>query len=313
MSTLRTPSNDPILSPGYGSATSNDPLFSDLFRHGFADIDGVQMHYVTGGDGPIPIVLLHGFTETWYGWLPIMPELLPGHTVVAVDLPGLGDTSGPLPSHDKKTLAGYIHRLLDRLGHTQGVQLVSHDFGGALAYALVAQWRDQFSGWLVMDFPITGGSLSYEEIRSVSFHFSFHEQEPLFEQLVGSNVRIYLDYFYRTMSGTGDQPVNDRTFEEYVRAYSRPGVLHNGSRYYQAWREDEIDNARAMTEPLAIPVHMIAQEQFLDTFLLGARDVTPHATGQALNTGHWMLHEAPRSVLAEIKRFFRISDQTPTD
>ncbi|MFL1905844.1 alpha/beta fold hydrolase [Streptomyces tauricus] len=71
------------------------------------------MHDVVGGDGPQPIVLLHGFPETWYAYRTVMAALLPGHTVIAIDLPGFGDSSGSVLSYDKATLARYVHRLLE--------------------------------------------------------------------------------------------------------------------------------------------------------------------------------------------------------
>ncbi|MGW5385141.1 alpha/beta fold hydrolase [Nocardia sp. NPDC003963] len=85
----------------YAAATHEDPEFEGTFRHEFADIDGVHMHYVTGGSGT-PVVLIHGWPQTWYGWWPIMPELAEHHTVYAVDLPGLGDSTGSPAAYDTK-------------------------------------------------------------------------------------------------------------------------------------------------------------------------------------------------------------------
>jgi pimeloyl-ACP methyl ester carboxylesterase len=120
MSTYPHSLSEAPLSEGYDAATRDDPEFAQHFEHRFTTIDGLQMHYVVGGDGPRTIVLLHGFSESWYEYRAIMPDLLPGHTVIAVDLPGLGDTTGELPSHDKATLARYVHRLLLHLGHHEG-------------------------------------------------------------------------------------------------------------------------------------------------------------------------------------------------
>src|SRR5690606_10557722 len=97
--------------PAHAAATQDDPRFAGTFRHEFADVDGVRMHYVTGGEGP-PVVLIHGWPQTWYGWWPIMPELARNHTVYAVDLPGLGDSTGTPTGYDKATLAGYVHKLI---------------------------------------------------------------------------------------------------------------------------------------------------------------------------------------------------------
>ncbi len=290
------------LSENYDAATRDDPEFARHFEHRFTTVDGMQMHYVVGGEGPQPIVLLHGFPETWFGWRGIMEDLLPGHTVIAIDLPGFGDSTGKLPSHDKATLAGYVHRLLDELGHTDGVRLVSHDAG--IAYALVTRWPHQFSGLLMMDFPITGGSLTYEQVRALSYHFSFHEQEPMFEELVAGRERLYLEHFYRAMSRGSEEPMPPHIVDEYVRAYSRTDAFHNGSRYYQAWPQDELDNRASMTHPITIPVHFLAQAPLFEMFLTALRSAAPQATGVPLDTGHWMLHEAPQRVLREIRTFF---------
>ncbi|WP_404195976.1 hypothetical protein [Streptomyces tauricus] len=81
----------------------------------------------------------------------------------------------------------------------------------------------------MMDFPVTGGELTYEQVKPLSYHFSFHSQEPLFEQLVAGRERLYLEYFYRANSPGADEPVPSHAVDEYTRAYSRPGVMHNGS------------------------------------------------------------------------------------
>src|ERR1700737_4800570 len=82
------------------------------FSHRHALVDGVQMHYVIGGHGQQVIVLLHGWPESWYAWAEVMPALARDHTVLAVDLPGLGDSQGAPPSYDKKTLARFVHGLI---------------------------------------------------------------------------------------------------------------------------------------------------------------------------------------------------------
>jgi hypothetical protein len=133
-------------SPGYDTATRNDKEFNRDFRHCFTTVDGVQMHYVIGGTGPQTLVMLHGWPESWYEFKGIMPSLLPGRTVIAVDLPGLGDSTGSPPNFAFSTLARYEHDLLDRIGKKHNVQLVGHDTGAGVAYPLAATYRDQFSG-----------------------------------------------------------------------------------------------------------------------------------------------------------------------
>ncbi|MEV4161909.1 alpha/beta fold hydrolase [Nonomuraea dietziae] len=122
----------------YAVATQDDPEFKKTFRHEFADVDGVRLHYVTGGSGT-PVVLIHGWPQTWYGWWPIMPALAEHHTVYAVDLPGLGDSNGSPTGYDKATLAQYVHTLIaDRL-KIRDAAVVGHDFGAAVAFQYASQ------------------------------------------------------------------------------------------------------------------------------------------------------------------------------
>jgi pimeloyl-ACP methyl ester carboxylesterase len=81
------------------------------------------MHYVIGGDGPKVMVLLHGWPQSWYEFRQIMPSLLPGRTVIAIDLPGMGDSTGNPPFMAETVLATYVHRLLDHLGYRENVQV----------------------------------------------------------------------------------------------------------------------------------------------------------------------------------------------
>jgi pimeloyl-ACP methyl ester carboxylesterase len=85
------------------------------FSHHMASVNGIQLHYVIGGQGD-PIVLLHGWPETWYAWHKVMPALAKNHTVIAPDLRGLGDSSKPPTGYDGKTVAEDIHQLVTQLG-----------------------------------------------------------------------------------------------------------------------------------------------------------------------------------------------------
>ncbi|MGI5281958.1 alpha/beta fold hydrolase [Nonomuraea polychroma] len=87
----------------YAVSTRGDPEFESTFRHEFADVEGVRMHYVTGGSGR-PVGLIHGGPQTWYGWWQIMPARAKHHTVYAVDLPEEGDSAGSPSGYDKATL-----------------------------------------------------------------------------------------------------------------------------------------------------------------------------------------------------------------
>ena len=106
------------------------------FSHHMASVNGIQLHYVIGGHGD-PVVLLHGWPETWYEWHNVMPALAKNYTVIAPDLRGLGDSSKPLTGYDGKTVAEDIHQLVTHLGF-KTIFLVGHDIGTQVAYSYAA-------------------------------------------------------------------------------------------------------------------------------------------------------------------------------
>ncbi|MFE1956672.1 alpha/beta fold hydrolase [Streptomyces sp. NPDC059479] len=292
------------LSPGYDAATKHDTAFNKNFRHCFTTVNGVQMHYVIGGHGPQTTALLHGWPESWYEFRGIMPSLLPGRTVIAVDLPGLGDSTGNPPSYTKQTLAAYTHLLLDKIGYRQDVRFIAHDFGVGVAYALAAQYRQQAAGLFLMDFPLVGKNLKFSDIQPLEWHFSFNLQQPLAEDLVTGRVKTFLTYFYPTQSHT-PRPVPDNEIAEYTRVYSRPQVLHAGFELYRTWTQDQADNTRLQATPLTIPVRLLTQDGFAPLLLSAVQDAAPAATGTDIpGAGHWLLSEAPRQILSEVNAFY---------
>ncbi|WP_234018495.1 MULTISPECIES: alpha/beta hydrolase [unclassified Streptomyces] len=292
-------------SRGYDSATRKDAAFNKEFRHCFTTVDGIQMHYVIGGSGPQTTVLLHGWPENWYAYRGIMPKLLPGRTVIAVDLPGLGDSTGAPSNYAATTMATYVHDLLDRIGKRHGVELVAHDIGAGVAYPLAAEYRQQVSGLFMIDFPLVGKNLRFADFSNVSFHFLFNQQSPLAEQLVTGREKQFFGYFYPTFSHSPHAVPSPGAVKEYVRTYSRPQVLHGGFEFYRYWNQDEIDNKRLQQKPLTIPVRMISEEGFLDVMLAGAQGASPSATGvEVAGSGHWLAEEAPRRIIEEINAFY---------
>ncbi|HZC47649.1 MAG TPA: alpha/beta fold hydrolase [Nitrososphaeraceae archaeon] len=85
------------------------------FYHHMASVNGIQLHYVIGGQGD-PVVLLHGWPQSWYEWRHVMPALANNYTVIAPDLRGFGDSSKPVTGYDGKTTAEDIYQLISQLG-----------------------------------------------------------------------------------------------------------------------------------------------------------------------------------------------------
>lgn len=296
--------------PAYAAATQDDPRFENTFRHEFADVDGVRMHYVTGGSGT-PVVLIHGWPQTWYGWWPIMPELAKHHTVYAIDLPGLGDSTGSPTGYDKATLARYVHTLIaDRLG-VSDARVIGHDLGAAVAFQYASQFPDDTARLGYLDLPLPGPAIDAPTYRSLSWHIAFHSQRRVPEAVVGDDVREYLALFYPQVSfggtafgGTSDRsPFTITEINEYARTYSRPKVLVGGFELYRALDKDVRDTVAAA--PIRVPALLMTAQGQLNAI---QGTVAPRMTNivravDVPNAGHWLVEENPRFVTAELLRF----------
>jgi hypothetical protein len=124
------------------------------FSHHTASVNGIQMHYVIGGQGD-PVILLHGFPQTWYEWCHVMPALARNYTVIVPDLRALGDSSKPVDGYDGNTTAEDIHQLVIQLGFND-IFLVGHDLGAFVAYSYAAVHPNEVSRLVILDVPITG-------------------------------------------------------------------------------------------------------------------------------------------------------------
>src|SRR5881409_1709579 len=105
----------------YGAA-ANETIVSRT-----AEINGVKLHYITAGHGA-PLILLHGYAETSLMWKPIIPVLAERFTVIAPDLPGIGDSDVPADGLEMKSAAIRLHDLAKSLG-VQKAEVVGHDIG----------------------------------------------------------------------------------------------------------------------------------------------------------------------------------------
>ncbi|NUW33355.1 alpha/beta hydrolase [Nonomuraea sp. SMC257] len=296
--------------PSYAAATQKDPRFGKTFRHEFADVDGVRMHYVTGGSGT-PVVLIHGWPQTWYGWWPIMPELAKKHTVYAVDLPGLGDSTGSPTGYDKATLARYVHKLIaDRLG-VRDARVVGHDFGAAVAFQYASQFPADTARLGYLDLPLPGPAIDARTYRSLSWHIAFHSQRRVPEAVVGDDVREYLALFYPQVSfggtafgGTSERsPFTDAEIDEFARTYRRPAVLSGGFELYRALDKDVRDTAAAA--PVRVPTLLMAAQGQVKAIraTVAPRLTTIVRAVDVPRAGHWLVEENPRFVAAELARF----------
>ncbi|MGF6654817.1 pimeloyl-ACP methyl ester carboxylesterase [Paraburkholderia youngii] len=126
------------------------------FEHKFATVDGLRLHYVTGGNpqGDV-VVLLAGFPQSWFAWRNVMALLAKTYRIVAPDLPGQGDSDRPMDGYDTQTLASHVHGLLQQLGVTRYF-LAGHDVGAWVAFPYAVMFADEVRRLALLDAGIPG-------------------------------------------------------------------------------------------------------------------------------------------------------------
>jgi len=268
----------------------------------FAKIEGKKLQYLTAGEGPA-VILVHGYTQTSRMWRPLIEKLKDKFTVIAPDLPGIGDSDVPKNGSDMKTAAVRVHALAKSLGITNA-RVVGHDIGLMVAYAYAAQFPAEVEKLVVMDAflrGVSGWELAYNDPNT--WHFRFNGPTP--KALVKGREKAYFAYFWNDLAADSKRSLPTADRNAYVAAYSRPGRMRAGWAYFAAWPETANDFAQMAKTKLTMPVLSIAGEKASAAILgpqmkLVATDVT------VLNlkeTGHWLMEERPEETMKALTAF----------
>jgi pimeloyl-ACP methyl ester carboxylesterase len=270
------------------------------FSHHTVPVNGIQIHYVIGGRGD-PIVLLHGWPETWYEWRHVMPALAKNYTVIVPDLRGLGDSSKPVSGYDVKTTAEDIYQLVSQLGF-KNIFLVGHDFGVEVAYSYAATHPHEIKRLVILDVPVAGIGPG-GNITSL-WWLQFHSVRDIPEMLVEGHEREYLTWFYRHTCNP--EAITKDDIDEYVSHYASPGGMRAGFEYYRSIPEDIKLNQEYSKVKLPMPVLALGGEcSFGNAALDSMRLVATDVRGSVIpNTGHWIPEERPAFLVDQLFKFF---------
>jgi len=267
-----------------------------------ADVEGVTLHYLTAGSGP-SIILLHGYAETSAMWRPIIPKLAEKFTVVAPDLPGIGNSSIPEDGSDMTTAAVRIHALAVSLGIRKAI-VVGHDIGLMVAYAYAAQFRAEVEKLVVMDAFLPGVE-GWEDVYNNPsiWHFRFNGPTP--EALVEGRERIYFEHYWNDFAADKTRSIPEENRQLYAAAYARPGRMRAGWSYFVSFQKAARDFADFARTRLPMPVLSIGGDKANGVLLgeqmeLVASDVTVVILK---NTGHWLMEEQPQLTTEALLRF----------
>jgi len=267
-----------------------------------ANVEGVQFHYMTAGTGPA-VVLIHGYAETSTMWKPLIPLLAERFTVIAPDLPGIGDSSIPADGMDMKTAATRVHALVRSLG-VQKAEVVGHDIGLMVAYAYAAQFPSEVTKLVVMD-AFLPGVAGWEDVYNNPriWHFRFNGPTP--ELLVKGRERTYFEHYWNDFAADKTHSIPEADRKAYTAAYARPGRMRAGWAYFVSFQQAAKDFAELSKTKLTMPVLALGGEK-ANGVLLGnqMKLVSNDASVIVLkNTGHWMMEENPKETMDALVKF----------
>jgi pimeloyl-ACP methyl ester carboxylesterase len=290
-----------LLSSAPSSKAHGEPEHETISSRS-AEIEGTKLHYMTAGHGT-PLILLHGYAETSLMWKPIIPVLAERFTVIAPDLPGIGDSDIPDHGLDMKSAAIRIHHLAKSLG-VKKAQVVGHDIGLMVAYAYAAQFPAEVTKLVLMDafLPGVGG---WEAVYNNSdiWHFRFNGPTP--EALVQGRERTYFEYFWNDLAADRTHSIPEADRKAYTAAYARPGRMRAAWAYFDSFQQAAKDFAALSQTKLTMPVLTVGGEKSLGEVLgqqtkLVATDVTVVVLK---DTGHWVLEERPKATTEALQKF----------
>ena len=278
--------------------------FPATFHTKMVQTNGTSLYVRVGGQGPA-VVLLHGFADTGDMWAPLAAELAKNHTVIVPDLRGMGLSAPAAAGYTKKNQALDIEGVMDSL-KVQQADLITHDIGNMVGYALAVQAPTRITRWAVIDAPIPGiGHWDKIILTPMLWHFNF--RGPDMERLVAGRERIYLDRFYNELSAD-PKKIDEATRNHYAALYARPHAMHDAFEQFHAFGTDATDNKALLAKgKLQMPVLALgAGKSFGEGMGVELRFAAANVTvGVIPDSGHWIMEENPGATTKLVLDFLK--------
>jgi pimeloyl-ACP methyl ester carboxylesterase len=292
--------------PGSVSGAPNLPAgFTDTFTSRYIDTGQLRLHAVIGGEGP-PLLLVHGWPETWYAWRLLMPALARDFEVIAVDQRGMGLSDKPAGGYDDGTQAGDLVALMGALGH-QRFAVVGHDTGFAVGYALAADHPDRVARVVLAEIPGAPGTLPAPPLflpgplNERLWHLTFNRIDTLNEQLVAGREDVFFGWEFDAAA----RRLPDDVIDYYVRNLSNSDSLRGSFGWYRALETSIAQNEQRKTRRLTMPVLAIGgAASFGENVGNAVQAVADDVQSLVIpGVGHFVAEEAPEEMLAALTAF----------
>ncbi len=283
-----------VLSFAAAGASTSD--IESRVKHGYADSNGVKIHYATIGSGPL-VVMIHGFPDYWYTWRHQMDALADSYQVVAIDQRGynLSDKPAGVENYDMRLLVGDVIAVIRHFGKEKAI-IVGHDWGGAVAWTLAINAPQYVDKLIILNLPHLRGlsrELAHnpEQQKSSAYARAFQEPDA------ASKVKVEQLTFWIT-----DEAVR----QKYLEAFKRSDLEAMLNYYKRNYPREPYKEDTSPVVKVKAPVLMI--HGLKDTALLpGAlnntwdwleKDLTLVTVPEA---GHFVQADAPELVSKTIK------------
>lgn len=277
-----------------------------LIHHRIA-VNGTHLHYVTAGSRGTPILLIHGFPETWWTFHKVIPLLAATHQVVAVDLRGFGDSGHEPGEYGSMAAAEDLHLLIRDLG-LGPVHLTAQDISGATAFRLAVSHPEDVLSFTAVEMGLPGYGLEMlaDVTRGGVWYIGVLAAPGIPEMLLAGREREFLGQFAFPAMCATPAAITDADIHEFARAYSRPDGWRGAVGLYRSMlREGPEIKAMAATKGLSMPVLAIGAGGGSFTADTMSQAVAPREIRSISldGVGHYAAMEAPGALAAAILEF----------
>jgi pimeloyl-ACP methyl ester carboxylesterase len=288
--------------------------------HGFARVNGVDLHYAASGRTDRPLMLfVHGFPEFWYAWVPLLMAFGQDYHAVAVDLRGFNLSSKPtdLNAYRTKEVIEDLRQLICHLGHSKAI-VVAHDWGGAVAWNFASSHPKQMKALVIINAAHTAlfaRQLTHDRHQQAASAYMLMFRSPGAEDLLSRNGFAYLRAMLQSSTPNADW-FDAETESRYLQAWSQPGALSGGLNYYRATpmhpptlREPGAAGLRLSEAEFRVTVPTLVLWGERDPYLLpglldGLEQFVPQLQLERdPQSSHWMVHEQPARVIEKLRSF----------